>query len=265
MWRAAVSPSGAAMRRRRVRRNIVAVCLALVVVPVSVSTATAHPCDRHPNDPRCTGTTTTTTTQATTSTTTTTTTAPPASTTTTTAPPGDEVLLGIVSGSNGDRYWNEAVASLGMPSTTVNLGGGDTHRWGTPTNSRYATYWATFDEHAAHGPVDVWWYVLTRSNTTDEADAEAEADRIVAQILTLRPEATIHASTMAGYDPDTCWADNIPMSEHVVAYALATYEEVIAGPVVPIVTTTTDGCHPGGESLTAGAAVVAAWAAGLGG
>lgn len=265
MRRAAVSTSDGATLRRRIRRSIFIVCVALVVVPVSVPTATAHPCDRHPNDPRCAGTTTTTTTQATTSTTTTTTTMPPASTTTTAAPPGDGVLLGIVSGSNGDRYWNEAVVTLGLPSTTVNLGGGDTHRWGTPLNSRYATYWETFDEQAAHGAVDVWWYALSRSNTTDEADAEAEADTIVAQILTLRPEATIHASTMAAYDPDTCTADNVPMSEHLVAYAIATYEEVIAGPVIPTVTTTTDGCHPGGESLAAGAAVVAAWAAGLDG
>lgn len=265
MRRAAVSNPNDAMLRRRIRCSIYIVCIALVVVPLSVSAAIAHPCDRHPNDPRCAGTTTTTTTQATTSTTTTTTTMPQASTTTTAAPPGDGVPLGIVSGSNGDRYWNEAVESLGLPSTTVNLGGGDTHRWGTPINSRYATYWATFDEHAAHGPVDVWWYALSRSNTTDEADAEAEADTIVAQILTLRPDATIHASTMAAYDPDTCTSDNVPMSEHLVAYAIATFEEVIAGPVIPTVTTTTDGCHPGGESLTAGAAVVAAWAAGLGG
>ena len=253
-------------RGRPVGRTMIIACVPIVVAVASVTVALAHPCDTQPDDPRCSGTTTTVPTTTTTTSppasTTTTTTSPPASTTTTTPPPG-EPLLGIVSASNGDRYWNEAVESLGLPSTTVRLGGGVTHDWGTPTSPRFATYWAIFDDHAAAGAVHVWWYAMSRSSTVDEADAEAEADVIVAQILALRPEATIHASPMAAYDPDTCSAENIPMSDHLVAYAIESYEGVVAGPVIPIVTTTTDGCHPGGDSLSAGAAAVAEWAAGL--
>jgi hypothetical protein len=67
---------------------------------------------------------------------------------------------------------------------------------------------------------------------------------------------------MARYDPETCDPATPDVAEYAVTYALSTYPELVfAGPVIPVVTNTTDGCHPGGISLTLGAEAVAAWAA----
>lgn len=255
--------------------------LGVTVLLVSSLTAPAgaKPCDNNPDDPRCAGATTTTDPPSTTTEppATTTTTTPPATTTTeapgtttttlppattTTGAPGAVAGLGLISGSNGDRYWNAAVG-LGLDSAETGMGGGTTHRWCTPGVRNHDDYWEVFEELTPEGAVHVWWYVMTRSNTKVGSDAEAEADWCVAEIKNRRPDATIWVTAMAGFDPDTCQPADVGAAQYLAAYALETYPELEEGPLIPVVADTTDGCHPSGESLSTGADALLAWEAGL--
>lgn len=153
-----------------------------------------------------------------------------------------------------------------------NMGGGELHRWGSPEDRRFAKYWSVFEQV---GPADgtvVWWYVMTRGATADPlvdpADAMAEVDTVVAELAARRPDATVHVSGMADYEAPTS-GDCNPTPERAqwaAQYALDTYPgRVVAGPVMPPVTDlSSDGCHPGTESVAAAAAVLAAWWADVG-
>lgn len=176
----------------------------------------------------------------------------------------DVAPIGLISGSNGDRYWNEAVERYGLPSVQLSLGGGDLSRWGDPNGRHHDRYWSLFDEKTPDGPVDIFWLVLTRGRSWNEATVEAQASYVVEKVRELRPGSTIWAVAMPPYEPNTCPRALPESSAHAVAFAIETFEDVEAGPVFPPTTQTVDGCHPGGESLAEGAQIIADWAEGLG-
>lgn len=221
-------------------RSLWGVLLVAFALAVTALPAFAHPCDSDPDDPRCGGD-------------------PP----TGTNPPGSRLGFNVVTGSNGQRYVTEAFG------VNFNMGGGELHRWGTPSDSRYSRYWDRFEQVGPSDATVIWWYILTRGATADPlvdpSDAMAEVDHVVAQLIERRPDATIYVTGMGDYAvAPTGECNPTPdRAQWAAQYALDTYPEVVQpGPPIDaftVVDLAADGCHPGSDSLAAGAVALIDW------
>lgn len=170
-----------------------------------------------------------------------------------TALPDSAAAMGC---SNTDRYWNTMVKTERVFQRQA-LGGGSVAAWGQPTHRTFQRHWDIWESQVPADVTTVWWVPCPRFGETAVEDGPSEMDFILAEMLARRPSIeNIYVSALPPWVGDTCSVTTSEWSLELANYIDSVSTVVSAGPVLPDVQNTVDGCHPVRADQQAGAAVL---------